>query len=268
MRSQPATAHAHCLPAMLAIPSSSRRLGTLASHVAHSAESNTAKDELGVLGWPTLGLPAPEYRTDVPRFEPGSPQVNEHLQRYGFAVVKALTPTEVDQALSNVWDLIEGQGTGVDRHATSTWTNDRWSPSTAVKFAVDVNAIAGSGSGAGGHGMFQSQALWYIRSRPGLRKMWSGIYGTDELIVSFDGLNLVRPWKLDPTWRVTAQVNSYSLLCCADSAAKRIFRLQISWRMQSLHIDGVRQMTTPDGHAPDGGFDPDTRYYAQVWKIS
>jgi hypothetical protein len=160
--------------------------------------------------------------------------VNAHLEEHGYVVVKGvLTPEEVEQALENVWSLIESQGTGVDRADPSTWTNDRWSPRTAAR----PDQIAGSGAGAGGHGMMQSDALWYIRSRPGLRKMWAGIYGTDDLLVSFDGLNVVRPWKLDKSWRITAQ---------------------------GPHIDGVRQLQVGDGREPDEGpFDPHRRYYAQ-----
>jgi hypothetical protein len=30
------------------------------------------------------------------------------------------------------------------------------------------------------------------------------LYGTDDLICSFDGLVLCRPWGLDPSWRVKA----------------------------------------------------------------
>ena len=144
-----------------------------------------------------------------------------------------LSEDEVEEALRRVWNLIEGQGTGVDRADRSTWTNERWCPRTAA----DPAKIAGTGSGAGGYGALQSDAAWYIRGRPGLRQMWASIYGTDDLIVSWDGLNVVRPWKHDPTWRVTAQ---------------------------GPHIDGVRQMQSPDGRRPDGGdFEPSTRYYAQ-----
>ena len=144
-----------------------------------------------------------------------------------------LSEDEVEEAMRRVWDLIEGQGTGVDRADRSTWTNERWCPRTAA----DPGKVAGTGSGAGGYGALQSDAAWYIRGRPGLRQMWASIYGTDDLIVSWDGLNVVRPWKHDPTWRVTAQ---------------------------GPHIDGVRQMQSPDGRRPDGGdFEPSTRYYAQ-----
>jgi hypothetical protein len=239
--------------AMPTMPAAHRRLRKLGSHLASAgaaaagaaaaaaqAEPITEQAALlpdadAVLGWPALSLPAPEYRV-VPRLEPGSPEVSAHLEEFGFAVVTVMTPAEVEQALERVWGLIEGQGTGVDRHSSSTWTNERWSPRTASK----PQAIAGSGAGAGGHGMLQSDALWYIRSRPGLRKAWEGIYGTEDLIVSFDGLNVVRPWSKDPTWRVTAQ---------------------------GPHIDGVRQMPASNAGArlPDGeaAFDPKKRYYAQ-----
>lgn len=144
-----------------------------------------------------------------------------------------LSEDELEEGLSRLWSLIEGQGTGVNRAERSTWTNDRWCPRTAG----DPTKIAGSGSGAGGYGALQSDAAWYVRGRPGLKRMWASIYGTNDLIVSWDGFNVVRPWKHDPTWRVTAQ---------------------------GPHIDGVRQMQTPDGRRPDGGdFDPSTRYYAQ-----
>ncbi len=145
----------------------------------------------------------------------------------------ALSHAEVEEALSKLWSLIEAQGTGVDRADWSTWTNDKWCPRTAAAPAK----LAGSGSGAGGHGALQSEAAWYIRGRPGLKRMWASIYGTDDLIVSWDGFNVVRSWKHDSTWRVTAQ---------------------------GPHIDGVRQMQTKDGRRPDGGdFDPSKRYYAQ-----
>ena len=74
---------------------------------------------------------------------------------------------EVVRALENIWDLIEGQGTGVRHRDRATWGNDRWSPGTAAAARKDPAAIARAGAGAGGHGMLQSQATWYIRGRPG-----------------------------------------------------------------------------------------------------
>lgn len=172
-----------------------RRATALSSHLSQATASTAAAevkavevtDSEGVLGWPALGLPAPEYR-HAPRLEAGSPAVNAHLEEHGFAVVKgALSPEEVEQAMENVWSLIESQGTGVVRDDPRTWTNNKWSPRTAAQ----PEQVAGTGAGAGGHGMLQSDCLWYIRSRPGLRKMWEGIYKTDDLIVSFDGLNVI-----------------------------------------------------------------------------
>jgi hypothetical protein len=66
------------------------RLRALSAHLHLSAHptvgSETAAptvDEIGILGWPNLGLPAPEYR-HAPRLAPGSPAVNAHLEEHGF----------------------------------------------------------------------------------------------------------------------------------------------------------------------------------------
>ena len=50
---------------------------------AQPAAAVDVADDVGVLGWPNLGLPAPEYR-HAPRLEPGSAAVNAHLEEHGF----------------------------------------------------------------------------------------------------------------------------------------------------------------------------------------
>ena len=73
---------------------STRRLSVLSAHVhvhVHLNAGSTggsvlvqpAVDEIGILGWPNLGLPPPEYR-HAPRLAPGSPAVNAHLEEHGF----------------------------------------------------------------------------------------------------------------------------------------------------------------------------------------
>jgi hypothetical protein len=203
-----------------------------ASHVVHQQQVATTSD----MGWPALGLAQPEY-VRAPRLAPGSPAVGAHLAEHGFAVVAgALALAEVREAMDRVWALLEGQRTGVDRRTPCTWTNDRWSPGTCAR---PERAHSGSHDAPG---LLQSEALWFIRTRPGLRRLWAAIYGCaeSELMVSMDGLNLVRPWHL-----------------CPDG--------QSSWRTRAQwpHIDGVRQGGTPDACVPAGGFDPDVRYYVQ-----
>jgi hypothetical protein len=126
--------------------------------------------------------------------------VRAHLKDDGVCVVKGcFSEAEVEQAMDNVWSFVEGQGTGVDRHDVRTWTNDRWQPRTALV----PEKLAGGGL-HDGRGVHQSEASWYIRSRPKLKQLWASIYGTDDLVCSFDGLVLCRPWGVDPSWRVKA----------------------------------------------------------------
>ena len=72
--------------------SATRRLCLLGTHLSPTGSPTTAAtgpseaavlDEIGILGWPNLGLSAPEYR-HAPRLTPGSADVNAHLEEHGF----------------------------------------------------------------------------------------------------------------------------------------------------------------------------------------
>ena len=43
--------------------------------------------------------------------------------------------------------------------------------------------------------------LWYVRGIPNVRKVWEQLHDTEDVIVSFDGANIQRPWGLNPEWR-------------------------------------------------------------------
>ena len=152
-------------------------------------------------GWEKqLGLPTPQYVHLERVHYTDTAGVLARLKEDGVCVVRGcFSADEVEQAMSHVWEFVEGQGTGVDRHDVTTWTNDRWQPRTSL--APDRMASAGLHDGRGVH---QSMASWYIRSRPKLKQLWASIYDTDDLICSFDGLVLCRPWGVDPSWRVKA----------------------------------------------------------------
>ena len=49
------------------------------------------------------------------------------------------------------------------------------------------------------HASGHEQFAWDIRSEPGLIDVFSKIWGTDELAVSFDGVNVSLPFKEDAT---------------------------------------------------------------------
>ena len=143
-------------------------------------------------GWPAA-LPPPVYKR-VPRYAVGDRAVLGHLEEHGYAVVAdVLTAAEVTSSIAKLWDFMEGMGTGIDRSDISTWNNQHWME----------NSAPGSGL-MSGHGLGHSEALWYVRGVPKLKEVWATLHGTDDLIISFDGMCQFRPWGVDPSWRTVS----------------------------------------------------------------
>ena len=125
----------------------------------------------------------------VPRFEPGSPESIEHLENQGFAVIgNALSTEQAVEAISKLWDYLEELGTGIDREDSSTWGDDRWP--TAVHGGILPS-----------FGIGHSAAQWFIRDVEGVKASFAAIWDTDDLLTSFDGVSIWRPWGVNRTWR-------------------------------------------------------------------
>ncbi|HZZ89534.1 MAG TPA: phytanoyl-CoA dioxygenase family protein [Caulobacteraceae bacterium] len=139
---------------------------------------------------PTLpGQIAPTYAR-VERFAPGSAESVAYLREHGYVVIAgALSPEQTAEALSLTWDYLEGLGTGIDRNDWTTWDDDRWP--TAVHGGI-----------LPGHGIGHSAAQWFIRSAPAVKQTFAAVWdGDDDLLVSFDGMSLWRPWPLNEAWK-------------------------------------------------------------------
>ena len=92
-----------------------------------------------------------------------------------------LSPAEVDETISKQWDFMEALGTGVDRNDPATWDHEQWYP-------------GGPGSGImGNFGVGQNSAMWHVRGVPKVKQVFADIYGTDELLTSYDGMCMFRP---------------------------------------------------------------------------
>lgn len=125
----------------------------------------------------------------VPRLPADSPEALKHFEDEGFVVIAgALTSEESKTALSLTWDFMEGLGTGIRRSDPSTWSEDRW-PTIAHGAIIP------------GHGIGHCEAQWFIRACPNVKKAFASIWGTDDLLASFDGMALWRPWHANPAWR-------------------------------------------------------------------
>jgi hypothetical protein len=53
-------------------------------------------------------------------------------------------------------------------------------------------------------GIGQSDFMWNIRSNRNIKQVYSQIWNTNELLVSFDGCGVYRDWRYDATWKTKA----------------------------------------------------------------
>lgn len=154
----------------------------------------------------------PKY-VHVPRLQAGSPASVKYFEEHGYVVIAgALTKDEVASALNLTWKYLETLGTGIKRDDPSTWNNERW-PTCAHGGIIPSNGV--------GH----SEAQWFIRSVPAIKESFAAIWGTDDLLVSYDGMAIWRPTSLDPSWKTNQgaawlHVDQNALLrpgfCCAQ----------------------------------------------------
>jgi len=125
----------------------------------------------------------------VPRFKPGSTSSKEYLEEEGYVVLReTLTKAQANKTLSLLWDYLENLNTGIDRNDPATWGDNRW-PTSA------------HGGILPSYGIGHSESQWYLRSVPNVKKGFAKIWDTEELLTSFDGVSLWRPWNLNSKWK-------------------------------------------------------------------
>ena len=108
------------------------------------------------------------------------PQWLLDLRENGYAVVPSVIFEEaIAQYKARFWDWIESFGTGIDRNDHRTWGGERWPPS--IRGLLQHYGI--------GHASF----VWALRSEKAIIDVFSAIWGTDDLLVSFDGACLAAP---------------------------------------------------------------------------
>ena len=92
-------------------------------------------------------------------------QIKSELDRKGFVVVPGvLAKDEIDKCL----DLFRDWQQSIPDH---DYQHNKLSPHGIYKF----------------HQAGHQRHSWYIRTRPAVREVFEGLWGTKELIVSFDG---------------------------------------------------------------------------------
>lgn len=107
-----------------------------------------------------------------------------HLEEHGYVVVKEVaSAAERGAAEDLLWQFLM-DSTGFERSAPSTWTDEQFE-----RIGCSATGII-SRSGIG-----QSEFMWYLRLLPRVRQAFASIWGTSDLLTSFDGANVFRPWR-------------------------------------------------------------------------
>lgn len=117
------------------------------------------------------------------RFQADDPELLAHLEEHGFAVVcDVLSLSELQQAESLLWKFLSEQA-GWKQGSPNTWTDESFGKIGQLHRGL-VN----------GRGVGQSAASWFVRTRKTVRSVFAHIWRDDDLITSFDGVNVFRPW--------------------------------------------------------------------------
>lgn len=171
----------------------------------------------------------------MPEFRLGDVQAwKQHLEDHGVVRIRAvLSKEEVTEAHAKFWDWLESLGGQADRHDAATWTDDNFPGELGLGF------MCTRGGG-------QSAAAWYLRGHRGVHRAFSEIWGTDELISSFDTFISWRPW-----WHGGCSVKpSTEGIHCDQNPHKRLGRAavqgMITLRPVTRRTGGL--CVVPDSH--------------------
>ena len=106
-----------------------------------------------------------------------------HLHEHGYAVVKALSEEECDNACDGFWTWVEQVSTS-KRNDPSTWNDKQWPvhvPGTGILCY---------------HGIGQAEFMWQMRTKASIIGTFAAIWNCkpEDLVTSFDGCIAFRPW--------------------------------------------------------------------------
>jgi ectoine hydroxylase-related dioxygenase (phytanoyl-CoA dioxygenase family) len=136
-----------------------------------------------------------DYTTLTPRFTvTNTDSINNgitYLNEHGYAIFSDIMhEDEININKELLWNFLENiPGRHIQRNDPTTWSNN-W-PGNG-RFGV-INDC----------GIGQSDFMWNIRSNRNIKRVYSHIWNTNELLVSFDGCGIYRNWYYEPKWKTT-----------------------------------------------------------------
>lgn len=113
----------------------------------------------------------------------------KYMDDNGYAVIKEVANyDEILLGVDFLWDFIHSYPESTMlRGKPDTWTIDHW--------------IADPGKGLlNNYGMGQSNFMWHTRLLPRVKKTFQAIWNTPDLLTSFDGGCIFRPWQINRDW--------------------------------------------------------------------
>lgn len=151
---------------------------------------------------------------ESPRFEVDDPELLLYLREQGYAIVKSVASDEqLREAEEHLWSFLS-EKCGMQKNDPGTWTDENF-----VKIGCTRNGILCF------RGINQSKFLWYLRLLPKVKTAFARIFNTENLLTSFDGGSIFRPWhapnadeysKTSSGWFHVDQGNSLRGLQCVQ----------------------------------------------------
>jgi len=129
-------------------------------------------------------------------------EIKKHLHEHGWAIVKGVVPVEKCNAtVTEAWSWLESLDS--ERKLTRQQILKKDMP-----YAI--------------HGIFQHYGIghrnfqWNIRTDPGVIRVFEQIWNTNELLVSFDGINITIPGSNSKPWHHVDQGGKNPGFKCAQ----------------------------------------------------
>jgi len=172
-------------------------------HTLKSFDSAIRKVQLDIHRLLQFGAPMarlPIVRPLAPeRFEASDHERwRAHLNDEGFVVIAGVAEAhEVNAAYRMLWDFIEGADF---LSMVSRWKFVTWSDSSKD----GAGWPAGKADGIiHDRGIGQAPVMWFLRGLKKLRGVFADLWGTSQLVASYDGAGVFRPYGHNPEWKTT-----------------------------------------------------------------
>jgi hypothetical protein len=121
----------------------------------------------------------------IKSIEPNKVDWLDHFQQHGYAVIKGAIPADRARSYQQqVFSWLKSFDTALDMDKPETWTEDN------LPVQSKINTFSA-------YGVAHEKFMWDARMEPGVLSTFATLWGTEDLLVSFDALNVTFPNRKD-----------------------------------------------------------------------